>query len=93
MGFLLETEGSDLSGKAWETVPVHLVLVWSKSEGRKPSYGPKTVLQNIGILFFIIFGSGARIWLFSTSNSDSVQTTDPDRHPESSEMMKNRSKS
>ena len=38
----LEAEGSDLSRKVQEAVPVHLVLVWSKSEGRRPSYGQKT---------------------------------------------------
>ena len=42
-GFLFETEGSDLSRKALEAVPVHLVLVWSKSDGRKPSYGQKVI--------------------------------------------------
>ena len=40
--FLIETEGSDLSRTVREVVPVHLVLVWSKSALMAPSYGLKT---------------------------------------------------
>ncbi len=49
-GFLFETEGSDLSRKVWEAVPVHLVLVRCKSEGRRPSYGKTVVLQNANLI-------------------------------------------
>ena len=55
----------------------------------EPSYGPKTVLQNIRIMVFLVFGSGARILLFSIFNLDSTQKDEPHRHTESSEMMKN----
>ena len=41
-GFLLEIEGSDLSRKVREAIPVHLVLVWSKSDVMVPSYGQTT---------------------------------------------------
>ena len=44
-GFLVETEGSDLSRKVRGTEGVNLALVWSKSDLMAPSYGQKTVLQ------------------------------------------------
>ncbi len=72
--FLLEIEGSELPKKVWEAVPVHLVLVWSKSDGRKPSYGQTTVLQNRNIFVLLAFGSGARILLFSGSKFDYART-------------------
>ena len=39
LSFLLEIEGSELSRKVREAIPVHLVLVWSGSDVMVPSYG------------------------------------------------------
>ena len=73
LGFLLETDGSDLSRQVREAVPVHLVLVWSKSDGRRPSYGQKTGIAIFIIWFFLFFASRSRILLFFTSKSNSTR--------------------
>ena len=45
---------------------------------REPSYGQKSVLQNIRIMVFLVFGAGARILLFPIFNLDSTQKAEPD---------------
>ena len=44
--FLIKIKASDLSRKVRATVPVHLDLVWSKSDVAASSYGQKAVLFN-----------------------------------------------
>ncbi len=47
VGFLVETESSDLPRKVWETEGVILALVWSKSDGGKQKNNENTVLKTI----------------------------------------------